>query len=74
MKSVIEEWQSTVSEDRKAQHVDNLRKRHEAVALGAAPLCPYCGGEMVLRQRKNGGTPFYGCKRFPTCRGIVKIA
>ncbi len=72
--TVIEEWQSTVGEDRKAQHVDNLRKRHATVALGAAPQCPYCGGEMVLRHRKNDGTPFYGCKRFPTCRGIVKIA
>ena len=72
--SAIGDWQSTLGEDSKSLHVENLRKRHTAVALGAAPQCPYCGGEMVLRHRKSDGAPFYGCKRFPACRGIVKIA
>ncbi len=72
--TVIEELQTTVGEDHKALHVKNLRKRHSAVALGVAPQCPYCGCEMVLRHRKKDGAPFYGCKRFPACRGIVKIA
>jgi hypothetical protein len=71
---VIGEWQSTVSATAKQSHVSNLKKRHEGVSAGdAAPKCPYCGGEMVLRSPKNGGAPFYGCKAYPKCRGIVKV-
>lgn len=29
--------------------------------------CPKCGAEMVQRTGKNG--PFWGCSRFPDCRG-----
>lgn len=71
--SVIEEWQASIGEERKAQHVENLKKRHAPATLGRVPLCPYCGGEMVLRKRKNIGTCFYGCKKYPKCRGIVDI-
>jgi hypothetical protein len=41
----------------------------------AAPRCPKCGGEMVLRTAKSGtnqGGKFWGCSDFPRCRGIVK--
>lgn len=29
-------------------------------------MCPYCKGELVLRNGKNGR--FYGCKNYPKCR------
>lgn len=29
--------------------------------------CPRCGSEMILRNGKRG--KFYGCPRFPRCRG-----
>lgn len=29
-------------------------------------ICPYCKGELVLRNGKNG--KFYGCKNYPKCR------
>jgi ssDNA-binding Zn-finger/Zn-ribbon topoisomerase 1 len=29
--------------------------------------CPECNSHMLLRQGVNG--PFYGCRRFPACRG-----
>lgn len=35
--------------------------------------CPTCGGGMVLRtarKGKNRGGRFYGCARFPRCRGV----
>ena len=35
--------------------------------------CPKCGSEMVLRTAKHGarsGQRFWGCSRFPTCRGL----
>ena len=34
-------------------------------------LCPYCGGELVLRtarQGPNAGNQFYGCSNYPKCR------
>ena len=39
-------------------------------------LCPKCGSPMVLRKAAKGpnaGKEFYGCSRFPQCRGIVNV-
>ena len=71
--NAIAEWQGTVGEERKSCHVANLKKRHSSVREGDAPLCPYCGGEMVLRKRKSDGKSFYGCKSYPRCRGIINV-
>jgi len=38
--------------------------------------CPQCGAPMVMRESKKGqnaGKQFWGCSRFPQCRGIVNI-
>jgi hypothetical protein len=38
------------------------------------PLCPKCGGVMILRTAKSGanaGNKFWGCSNYPTCRSIV---
>jgi restriction system protein len=38
--------------------------------------CPKCGSEMVLRVVKKGehaGKQFFGCLRFPSCRGIRNV-
>lgn len=38
--------------------------------------CPKCGSEMVLRTAKRGdnqGGKFWGCSKYPECRGIVSI-
>ncbi|MCH3968837.1 MAG: NERD domain-containing protein [Atopobiaceae bacterium] len=46
-----------------------------AVAEGV-PLCPDCGAPMVRRTAKKGphaGEPFWGCSRWPDCKGIVDI-
>lgn len=72
--SAIAEWQGTLSEGQIKGHVANLKKRHSAVREGDAPLCPYCGGRMVLRTRKKDGAKFYGCESYPACRGVVNIA
>lgn len=40
------------------------------------PSCPKCDGEMVKRLTKKGdkaGIEFWGCKKFPKCRGVVSI-
>ncbi|KMQ50586.1 nuclease [Chitinispirillum alkaliphilum] len=40
------------------------------------PNCPKCGGVMVMRKAKRGqnvGKEFWGCVRFPQCRGVVDV-
>lgn len=32
-------------------------------------LCPDCGSEMVERKNREKGTKFYGCKKYPNCKG-----
>lgn len=84
---VIQAWQATLSRERKAAHVANLRKNHPAQGkrgldaspspaasnLGdsAVPSCPKCGMPMVRRTRKSDGGQFWGCPNFPKCRGVL---
>lgn len=47
---------------------------NELVTAPDAPHCPKCGAEMVQRIAKSGanaGKAFWGCSRFPACRGMV---
>jgi len=40
-------------------------------------LCPKCGALMIRRvasKGSNAGNAFYGCSKFPACRGIVPIS
>lgn len=39
---------------------------------GESPLCPRCGGPMARKTARRGasaGQDFWGCNRFPQCRG-----
>jgi restriction system protein len=43
---------------------------------GAGALCPACGAEMLQRTAKRGrnaGRKFWGCSRYPDCRGTLPI-
>ena len=72
--TAILDWQATLTKGQIAAHVDNLKKRHEGVsASDPAPKCPYCGAPTVRRVRKSDGNPFYGCSKYPVCKGIVNI-
>lgn len=45
------------------------------VATPTQPCCPKCGSDMILRTAKSGanqGEKFWGCSKYPQCRGIVK--
>lgn len=45
-----------------------------ANALNESPRCPKCGSEMILRTAKSGsnaGNKFWGCSKYPNCRGMV---
>lgn len=44
-----------------------------ARATDPSPVCPRCGAGMVKRVAKQGahaGKEFWGCSRFPECRGV----
>ena len=45
-------------------------------APAAAPPCPACNGTMVqrtARQGANAGRDFWGCSRYPECRGTLSL-
>jgi hypothetical protein len=40
------------------------------------PLCPDCNARMVLRTARRGynpGNQFWGCPRYPDCRGTMSL-
>lgn len=42
----------------------------------ADPSCPQCGSSMVKRTARKGGNAggeFWGCSKFPTCRGVRPV-
>ena len=46
------------------------------VQQGIEPKCPKCDETMVLRTAKKGrnaGGDFWGCSKFPKCRGTVSL-
>jgi len=46
-----------------------------AVRTKPEPYCPDCGARMVLRRPRpnQDWEPFWGCNRFPNCRGVRHI-
>jgi restriction system protein len=40
-----------------------------ATAESDIPACPQCGAEMTRRHNRKTGQPFWGCPKFPACRG-----
>lgn len=45
------------------------QKWRDKQAANGTPNCPDCGQPMKLRHRRSDGHPFWGCRRFPKCRG-----
>ena len=45
-------------------------------SASVAPSCPQCGAEMVKRTARKGGNAggeFWGCSKFPACRGVRQM-
>jgi restriction system protein len=38
-------------------------------ASGTAPECPKCGTQMVKRTNRRSHESFWGCPKYPSCRG-----
>jgi len=54
--------------------IGNVQKKHTISNTSEilCEICPECGSEMILRTAKKGmnaGRQFWGCSRFPKCRG-----
>ncbi|MGE6695723.1 topoisomerase DNA-binding C4 zinc finger domain-containing protein [Sphingobium limneticum] len=50
----------------------NTPPRSPSSGRAAAPSCPQCGSSMQRRTARRGhraGAQFWGCSRYPTCRG-----
>jgi hypothetical protein len=48
-----------------------------APAADLQPTCPKCGSSMILKVAKHGanqGEKFWGCPKFPQCRGTLKYS
>jgi len=55
----------------------NQSHAFETAALDAVPGCPKCNSPMVKRTARHGanaGGQFWGCTRYPECRGIRSIS
>jgi restriction system protein len=49
-------------------------RRDPTIDGAAASSCPKCGATMVRRTPRAGGAAFYGCSKFPKCRGTRPVA
>lgn len=52
---------------------DRLVIPAEAPAVAETPACPSCGSAMACRVAKRGanaGKSFWGCSRYPACKGV----
>jgi restriction system protein len=55
---------------------ERLRKRREDPSDLKPPKCPVCGSLTALRTAKAGknpGSQFWGCTRYPDCKGLLPI-
>lgn len=52
---------------------ENRAEKQEPIE-NSSPQCPKCGSQMLLRTAKRGdnqGGKFWGCSKYPECRGIL---
>lgn len=73
----IQNLNAATTDQQRKNHVHMLYVEHSpaptAMDNGARPFCPKCGAEMLVRHRHSDNAPFYGCSRYPKCKGIVNI-
>ena len=54
-----------------ASFIERQSASPEAVIVPVPPPCPKCASPMVERSNRTTGQRFWGCPRFPGCRGTV---
>ena len=64
-------WDDSIDEEKKRNHVRNLKDAHAPASIHDRDvLCPICGNRMALRRSRTDGHPFWGCTKYPGCKGI----
>jgi hypothetical protein len=64
-------WDNAIDREKKREHVQNLKDAHAPASVhDRNVLCPVCGNRMVLRTSRKDGNRFWGCSKYPGCRGI----
>jgi restriction system protein len=56
--------------------ISDVQQSPKIEAVTDSNVCPVCRSRMVLRtakRGKNAGSSFWGCSRFPKCRGTRKV-
>ncbi|SKA11795.1 restriction endonuclease [Novilysobacter spongiicola] len=46
----------------------------QAAPASDTPSCPVCAGAMALRHNRHTRQPFWGCTRFPQCKGTTAVS
>jgi hypothetical protein len=72
----IEQKRLTPSFKTNRKHVRDVKNIVADKENNNIPSCPKCGGSMTLRETKKGqniGKKFWGCTKFPQCRGIANV-
>ena len=70
--STIEAGKLTPSLKTNREHVKHFKQIISEKEI--SNTCPKCGSSMVLRETKTGqnaGKQFWGCSKFPQCRGSI---
>ena len=67
---VIGKWTDTISNEQRQQHV---RNRQPVQAKASTLACPQCGTTIVLRTNRKEGNQFWGCPKYPQCRGTRQV-
>lgn len=76
IKNKIQSKRLAQSFETSREHVKNVRRIVRQKEDKGTPVCPKCGGSMLLREVKKGtnaGKKFWGCAKFPGCRGAVSM-
>lgn len=57
------------------EHVNHLKDKAAKAKKSntTEPFCPRCSATMILRTNKTNGDQFWGCSKYPKCRGTRKI-
>lgn len=74
--SKIEEGRLARSFKTNREHVKHVKSIVAEKENNPVLSCPKCGGSMVMRETKKGqyvGKKFWGCEKFPQCRGIRSV-
>ncbi len=52
-------------------HAGPIETPRHANPRGHTPTCPACAGAMVVRHNRRTREPFWGCARYPQCKGTA---